>query len=323
MKIHTRLVPLFIAFAVFLTGCSDTPGNLFQGYVEGQYVLVSAPIGGALESLSVVRGTRIEEGTPLFTLEHDYELAAVSEATHGLQRAQNNLANREKGQRPSEIASIKAQLRKARASANLARLEYERRVKLIAEQTISQEELDRAKSDYDQNLQAVRQISADLTTARLGARSDEIRVAASEVLQAQAKLDQATWNLNQKSQSAPSAGLVFDTLYRVGEWVGPGKPVVSLLPATNVEIRFFVPETMVGRLHKGDMTSVRIDGVATPVPAEIYYISPVAEYTPPVIYSSQSRAKLVFMIRARPSLDDARHLHPGQPVDVIVPSLAP
>lgn len=323
MPIPRHLIFILTALAALMAGCSETPANLFQGYVEGEYVLVSSPIGGALETLSVSRGNEVAKGSPLFTLENKFELAAVNEAEHGLQRARNNQANLEKGQRPSEIASIQALLRKAKASAELARLEYERRVKLIAEQTISQEELDRAKSDFDQQRQEVRQMSADLTTARLGARSDEIRAAEAEVLQAQSKLEQARWDLDQKSQAAPASGLVFDTLYRVGEWVAAGQPVVSLLPPGNVEVRFFVPQTVVGKMGKGDAVQVRIDGEDAPVAAKIYYISPSAEYTPPVIYSSQSRAKLVFMIKARPSPADGARLHPGQPVDVIVPSLAP
>ena len=323
MPIPRNFIFILMVLAALMTGCSDTPANLFQGYVEGEYVLVSSPLGGALETLSVTRGQQVAKGTPLFALEHAFELAAVNEAEHGLQRARNNQANLEKGQRPSEIAAFQALLRKAKASAELARLEYERRVKLIAEHTISQEELDRAKSDYDQQRQAVRQTAADLATARLGARSDEIRAAEAEVLQARAKLDQARWNLDQKSQTAPAEGFVFDTLYRVGEWVAAGKPVVSLLPPTNVEVRFFVPETVVGQLSKGDDVQVSIDGTLPPVAAKIYYISPSAEYTPPVIYSSQSRAKLVFMIKARPSPADGARLHPGQPVDVVVPSLAP
>ena len=323
MPIPRLLIFILMALAALMSGCSDTPANLFQGYVEGEYVLVSSPIGGALDTLSVTRGQQVTKGTPLFSLEHEFELAAVNEARHGLQRARNNQANLEKGQRPSEIASIQALLRKAKASAELARLEYERRVKLIAEQTISQEELDRAKSDYDQQRQEVRQMTADLTTARLGARSDEIRAAEAEVLQAQSKLDQARWSLDQKSQAAPADGMVFDTLYREGEWVAAGKPVVSLLPPANVEVRFFVPETVVGQLNKGDEARIRIDGEDTPVVTKIYYISPSAEYTPPVIYSSQSRAKLVFMVKARPAPADGTRLHPGQPVDVIVPSLTP
>ena len=323
MPIPRLLIFILMALAALMPGCSDTPANLFQGYVEGEYVLVSSPIGGALDTLSVTRGQQVTKGTPLFSLEHEFELAAVNEALHGLQRARNNQANLEKGQRPSEIASIQALLRKAKASAELTRLEYERRVKLIAEQTISQEELDRAKSDYDQQRQEVRQMTADLTTARLGARSDEIRAAEAEVLQAQSKLDQTRWSLDQKSQAAPADGMIFDTLYREGEWVAAGKPVVSLLPPTNVEVRFFVPETVVGQLNKGDEARISIDGVDTPVVTKIYYISPSAEYTPPVIYSSQSRAKLVFMVKARPAPADGTRLHPGQPVDVIVPSLAP
>lgn len=321
MKKTTLLFTTILFFA--LNGCSDTPANLFQGYVEGEYVHIASPIGGTLDELSVVRGQQVEKDALLFGLERDFEHAAVNEARHGLQRAQDNLANLEKGQRPSEIASIQAQLRQAKASSSLAKIEYERRVKLIEEETISQEELDRAESDYDQKNQKVREIKAQLTTARLGARSDEIRAATAEVLQAEAKLEQALWSLNQKQQSAPSQGFVFDTLYRQGEWVTAGQPVISLLPPENVEVRFFVPQTIVGGLKKDQKAMVSFDGAAEPVETQIDYISPSAEYTPPVIYSSQSRSKLVFMIKSRPSRADAHKLHPGQPVDVILPDLAP
>ncbi len=312
------LLLIFILFA-----CAETPTNVFQGYVEGELVHVASPIGGRLQDLSVTRGQQITKNEVLFSLERDFEQAAVNEAQHGLQRAHDNLADKEKGRRPSEIATIQARLRQEMASEALAKIEYERRVKLIKEHTISQEELDRSESDYDQKKQRVREIKAELTTARLGARSDEIRGAAAEVQQAEAKLDQALWNLNQKEQKAPAHGLIFDTLFRVGEWVTAGQPVISLLPPKNREVRFFVPETLVGSLKIGEKAIVTFDGTSTPVSTEIYYISPSAEFTPPVIYSSQSRAKLVFMIKAKPALADASRLHPGQPVDVTIPSLAP
>ncbi|MDD3310695.1 HlyD family efflux transporter periplasmic adaptor subunit [Pseudodesulfovibrio sp.] len=315
---------LFTAFSVLLalSACSDAPSNRFQGYVEGEYVEVASPIGGTLTGLEVSRGQQVAADAPLFVLDDTFERAAAHEAAHGLQRAKDNLANLEKGRRPSEIATIEARLKQATTLAGLAKIEYERRQKLIAEQTISQEELDRARSDYNQKYHAVREIESELTTARLGGRSDEVRAAQAEVQQARAKLDQAQWNLDQKSKAAPAAGLVFDTLYRVGEWVAAGRPVVSLLPPANVEVRFFVPETVVGRLAKGWRVLIAVDGETTPVPAEITYISPSAEYTPPVIYSTESRAKLVFMVRAKPTAADAPRLHPGQPVDVTVPELA-
>ncbi|WP_455733151.1 HlyD family efflux transporter periplasmic adaptor subunit, partial [Burkholderia stabilis] len=118
--------------------------------------------------------------------------------------------------------------------------------------------------------------------------------------------------------AAPAAGRVYDTLYRVGEWVQAGNPVVQMLPPQNLKVRFFVPEAAIASLAPGRAVAIRCDGCAADVPARITYVSSEAEYTPPVIYSNESRTKLVFMIEARPAVADAPKLHPGQPVSVSV-----
>ncbi len=197
---HLATIMTLLIITALLSACSDSPANTFQGYGEGEYVYISSPIGGALKEIHVTRGQTVQQNASLFTLDQDFERAAVKKARHELQAAQNNLANLEKGKRPSEIATILARLKQAKASSALAQIEYTRRVKLISEHTISQEELDRAKSDYDQKSQQVHEIASELATARLGARSDEIRAAAAQALQAQAAMEQALWNLNQKSR---------------------------------------------------------------------------------------------------------------------------
>jgi HlyD family secretion protein len=130
------------------------------------------------------------------------------------------------------------------------------------------------------------------------------------------RLASAEWNYTQKFQSAPQAGLVFDTLYRVGEWVDAGHPVVILLPPSDIEVRAFVPETQIGMIHPGDPVQVYVDGVSEPFKGTLRYIFPQAEYTPPVIYSEESRSKLVFMVEVDFDPEIAAKLHPGQPVDV-------
>ena len=130
------------------------------------------------------------------------------------------------------------------------------------------------------------------------------------------RLAQAEWNYNQKKQAAPQSGLVYDTLFRQGEWVPAGKPVVILLPPQNIKVRAFVPETRVGAIHYDDPVQVTVDGVQNPFVGKVSYISPRAEYTPPVIYSRESRSKLVFMIESVFEPQVAANLHPGQPVDV-------
>ena len=58
------------------------------------------------------------------------------------------------------------------------------------------------------------------------------------------------------------------------------------------------------------------DGGQHAYSATVNYISTQAEFTPPVIYNRENRAKLVFMIEAKFSPADAADLRPGQPVDV-------
>jgi HlyD family secretion protein len=110
--------------------------------------------------------------------------------------------------------------------------------------------------------------------------------------------------------------LVYETLFREGEWIPAGKPVVVLLPPRNIKVRAFIPETRVGSIHYGETAQVTVDGVQNPFFGKVSYISPRAEYTPPVIYSRESRAKLVFMVELIFDPQDAANLHPGQPVDV-------
>ena len=118
-----------------------------------------------------------------------------------------------------------------------------------------------------------------------------------------------------KGVIAGGIGEVFDTLYYEGEWVAAGRPVVALLPPRNIKVRLFVPETRIGAIHVGQRARVVVDGVAEPLEGKVSFISPREEFTPPVIYSRQSRAKLVFMVELRFDSEIAVKLHPGQPVD--------
>ena len=130
-------------------------------------------------------------------------------------------------------------------------------------------------------------MKAQLASARLPGRKDERVAAEAQVAASKAALEQSEIRLAQKSQLTPADGLVQDIFYRTGEWVAPGQAV-----------------------------QVRCDGCPAPLPATIRFISPSAEYTPPVLYSEKNRHRLVYMVEAWPRAEDAAKLHPGQPVDV-------
>ena len=310
---------LFLLAALgLLAGCGGPPSPAVQGYVEGEYVYVSSPGAGTLDTLHVQRGARVRAGDPLFALDAVPEKAARDQAAAQLAQARATLEDLKKGKRPSEIQSVQAQLNEAQAALALAGQELARQEKLAAiPGGAAQQDLDRARSARDQDSQRVAQLEADLQTAQTGSRDDQIAAAEAAVRALQAALARADWDLSQKSQAAPAAGLVFDTLYRPGEWVAAGRPVVALLPPENVKVRAFVAETRVGAIHPGDPVSVTVDGVRQALAGKVSFISPQAEYTPPVIYSQESRGKLVFMVETVFDAATAANLHPGQPVDVL------
>ena len=312
-----KLVPLLGAIGL-LAGCGGPPAPAVQGYVEGEFVYVSSPGAGTLDALSVRRGAQVRAGDPLFTLDNVPEKAARDQAAAQLAQARATLEDLKKAKRPSELQSAQAQLNQAQAALALAGQELARQEKLAAVPGgAAQQDLDRARSTLNQDSQRAAQLEADLQTAQTGSREDQIAAAEAGVRALEAALVRAEWDLSQKSQTAPAAGLVFDTLYRPGEWVGAGRPVVALLPPENVKVRAFVAETRVGAIHPGDAVRVTVDGVPQALAGKVSFISPQAEYTPPVIYSEESRGKLVFMVEAVFEAATAANLHPGQPVDVL------
>ncbi len=299
-------------------GCARREAAGYQGYLEGEFVYVAAPLGGQLEKLSVARGTRVEAGAPLFTLEQSAELSALREAAERLRQSQARLADLKKGLRPTELATLDARRAQAHAAAELSARELERASKLHQTTVLSDDDFDRARLKHEADTKQVVEITSQLETAQLGGRADVIAAAEADAAAAQATLDRAGWSVAQKNRSAPAAALVYDTLFREGEFVAAGQPVVSLLPPANIKVRFFVPEADYAKLKTGALVKVTLTGLPTPLEARISYLSPKPEYTPPILYNRENRAKLVFLVEAVFDPAAARDLHPGQPVDVTV-----
>ncbi len=314
-RIGNRLAPLLAALLA-LSGCSGKQPPGYQGYVEGEFVHVASSMSGRLDRLLVARGQQVPAGAPLFALESENEAAALRQARQELSAAEARLEDLRTGKRPQELEVIRAQLAQAVAEEKRSAADRARDEALYKAEVIPRARLDESRARAESNAARTRELRTQLEVAGLSAREEQIKAQAANVAAARAALEQAEWKRNQKAVAAPGSGLVFDTLYREGEWVQAGSPVVRLLPPANLKVRFFVPETFVGALSVGKDVVLRCDGCPAEIPAKVTYISTAPEYTPPIIYSNETRSKLVFMIEARPSASMAPGLHPGQPVEV-------
>lgn len=299
-----------------LLGLSSPANVAYQGYVEGEYVLVGPQIAGNLETLDVARGQTVRQGTSLFTQEHDSERATADQALATIAHAESALIDLIKARRPPELAGLVAQRDQAEAALRLATITYERDLKQLKAKAVSQATVDADKAAMDQAKGRLAEAEAGLATGHLSVgRDDAIRAAQADVEASKAAFAEAQWKLEQKRVLAPDNAFVFDTLYRPGEYVPVGQPVVSLLPSKNIKVRFFVPEKDLSAIKTGQPVQIHIDGEADARAAHVTYMSPKAEYSPPELYNRGNRERLLFMIEATPDAAPEA-FHPGQPVDV-------
>jgi len=308
------------AFLVVLfAACTQHADRPLQGYIEGEYVRVGPQFAGTLQQLSVQRGDQVAAGAPLFALERENELAARRQTEEQMRAAEARVANLKTGKRPPEIETVAEQMRQAQAARELSTANLRRQESLFKSGFISQAALDDARTKLKSDEAAVAQLRASVQTATLPGRPDEIRAAQADADAARQALAQSDWRLAQRAVVAPQSGRVSDTYYVVGDFVPAGSPVVSLLPPGNVKVRFYVPEPMLGRVKTGQTVSFACDACGGPLKATISFIADRAEFTPPVLYSKENRAKLVYLVEAKPEAGVAARLNPGQPVDVTMP----
>jgi HlyD family secretion protein len=277
----TRIYCLFIALSSwFISGCSNQDEYQAQGYIEGKFTYLSVPQSGQLHQLAVERGTPVKQGSPVFTLDPQPEQSQLENAKQ-------------------RVFEGEAQVEQAKSALWLAEQTLTRNQDLYKQRTVPKAALDDSQSQYNQ------------AKARLAQTTDQR-------LAAKASFEQARWAFGQKVITAPKAAQVFDTYYLVGEFVPAGRPIVSLLAPEDIKVIFYINEPAFSTLKLGDTVTVTCDGCPTeqPLAAKVRFISPQNEYTPPVIFSTETRKKLVYRVEAAPSPSNAIQLRPGQPVSV-------
>lgn len=297
-----------------LPGCGTTAR--IYGYVEGEYVAMAPLDAARIASLEVRRGDRVEAGTVVARMVDDDARIAVDDARARLAQVESDLADLRRGRRPEEIDVVAATLASARAQQIDAEKALERRRDLFSRKVASQAELDQAQTARDVAAARVRELEANLEVARLPARDDVVRAAEARLTQAQAALASAEWRLGQRTLTTEVAGRIADLVRRPGEVAGPQAPVISFLPDGAVKLKLWVPEPLFSRVALGASLPVSCDGCGEGLEARVTYVSAEPEFTPPVIYSVETRAKLVHLIEARPEGAARERLRPGQLVDV-------
>lgn len=191
-----------------------------------------------------------------------------------------------------QVAQAKANLDSVRQTLIYAEEVYQRRHKLfgLKDGSISRE-------DYEQSLS-----NRNAQVANLAA--------------AEAALEAAEVNLRETEIFAPTEGWILTRVREPGTVVNVGEPVYTLSVASPVWIRAFISEPDLGLVYPGMPAEVYTDTKGGPVyRATVGFISPVAEFTPKTVETTQLRTDLVYRLRIYADNPD-RALRQGMPVTV-------
>jgi HlyD family secretion protein len=280
--------------------------KMLSGYIEGENLYLAAPVAGTVTSISAREGDRVGSGARLFT---------IDPATLSAQGEQARARVTEGGM---QIAAAEASAQQAQAEVSAASADAER-ARRDLNRLLAVRRMDPAAvagKDVDAAEAAMREANARVRAAREAAeaRRAQVSSARAQTEQARSGVREVQIRVGQLAPAAPAPARVEEVFFQAGEWVNANQAVVSLLPDDRVKVRFFVPEQEFARYRPGRKIRFACDGCAAGMTARIIYVSPRPEFTPPIIYSRDSRDRLVFMVEARP--ERAAGLMPGLPVDV-------
>jgi HlyD family secretion protein len=306
---------LIFALILPVTSCNnDGQHHQFAGYVEGENIYLASPFYGVLEQLAVHRGQKVKKGELLFHLDNNPQIINLGQVQAELEQANSTLADLKKPRRTPEINAIQAQIDQTNAQIKLADIRVSRYQKLYNKQATDKDSLDAALATLQQQQALKLQYESNLALAQLGSRDDQIIAQQKHIDTLTARYNEAKWELAQKTLYAPASGVIFDTYYRQGEFVAAQQSVLSILTPDNIRIEFFVPLEYLTKIKVGQKISFDCDGCAENNSAVISYVSPDAEYLPPLVYSRDNDSNLVFRIKAH--IDNPLAFKPGQPVTV-------
>ena len=260
-----------------LCGCRDHPVR-YNGYFDADLTYLSSDFAGRLMHLNVHRGESVQKGQLLFNLEQVHERFSL-DISQLNQRA------------------LLAQKQQIDAQLHYNQMNHDRTRRIRTGDAASQNDLDVATEELAVSKQQLAAIEAQIQSAQVDSADKR-------------------WVIARKASHAPDAGIVYDTYYTPNEWVQGGQPVLSLVTRKHIKVIFFAPERDLPQIRTGQRVTISSDDNVTLARGRISYVSNVAQYTPPIIYSREQSHKLIFRIEARIDSPRLEQIHLGQPVSI-------
>ncbi len=267
---------ILFCLIIMLASCEDD-SHRYNGYIDADLVYISSSYPGRLSQLEVSRGQPVEQDQFLFKVEQANDDFIISMS----QLTQDNI----KEQREELINQL-----------TYDEHNYQRIIKMHRQDAASQNDLELAKKDLEIDKNKLAAMDAQLKSSGINTQEKQ-------------------WERSRKEGFSQQKGIIFDTYFFQEEYVQSGQPILSLLTPEHIKLIFFIPEPKLKTIALNNKIKF-YSGDEALGEGVINYISKIAQYTPPIIYSREDSYNLVFRVEARLDKPNLNKIHLGLPVSL-------
>jgi HlyD family secretion protein len=269
---------VLVAFGLLLWLATRPPPLTVQGEVSSDRVDISPRVAGRIAKLHVDVGASVERGAVIAELESPQLGAALIAARAALGVAKADL-DRINSTRPETIAARKAELAAAEADVTLSQETFDRKAQLARTGNTPQAVVDEATRNLELATRKRESAQAALQLATIGASPEEKALAAAQVKQAEAALNQREVDVVELTIRAPIAAQITTRVASLGENFSAGAPLFSLIDTRNIWFTFNLREDLLGGLKIGDTFDVTVPAFKSQViPVRVTMINVQGQY---------------------------------------------
>jgi HlyD family secretion protein len=315
-----RLFVLFLTVASVACGGNTDPNTVnLNGRLESPLVDLAPKVSGRVVEVLVKEGDRVEAGDLLIRLDLGDTAVAAERDRHGVASAQARLRDLQLGNREAEIVAAEAAVSDRQAAVDLAMREVARQEHLVSKEVGAERDLERAMTDLDRAMAALRISDQQLKLAREGFRRGHTEQARSEVDRALAQLRQSEIIARESEIRAPAAGIVLHRMAEPGQLLSAGQTGLTLAFAERLYVRTFIPEPSLGKVRQGQPATIVVDAYpGKTFTGVVTEISPEPEFTPKAVETRNERVNLVYAAKVDLTEGWSAALVPGQPAEIAV-----
>lgn len=316
----TLIIPIVIilfAIVFFVIKASGEDKTLYTGMLETTEINVASEISGRVHTLLVEKGSTVNEGQVLATLEPDILNAKKSQA-EGMVKSARSLFNKaEYGARKEEINALQNQYQMAKSQFDFAEKTYKRYKALYADGIISKQEMDELQFKYNAAQEQMNAAKSVWQMAKKGARKEDISAAYGSYESAKAVYNEVEAFYDELQIIAPTSGIISNQIAEAGEVMAAGYPIVTIQIPEKVYAIFNVREDNLNDFKMDQVYKAKIPALNNEeVDFKVSYIAPMADFATWVPVKAKGEFELkTFEVHLTPQ-NRIDELRPGMSIHI-------